>query len=79
MGKDFKVYARLGDRRARILGMPRPLPGLKGIAMKQNKSIEGSLGQVVGWYVENPKWWKKIKQKKEFLDHYRKQSLAKYY
>lgn len=42
-------------------------------------SLEKDLFDVIKWYVENQDWWKKIKDKKEYKDHYEKQSKAKWY
>ncbi len=42
-------------------------------------SLEKSLGAVVDWYLDNREWWQKIKTKKEFLDHYEKQSKGQWY
>jgi dTDP-glucose 4,6-dehydratase len=41
--------------------------------------IHDALPDVVRWYKENHAWWKKVKQRKEFLEHYEKQRQAKYY
>lgn len=41
--------------------------------------LEGSAAELVRWYADNQNWWRKIKSKKEFLDHYSKQSRAEYY
>jgi len=42
-------------------------------------NLERDMGEVVSWYLNNQNWWKKIKEKKEFKDHYDKQSRAKWY
>lgn len=41
-------------------------------------TYEDSIEDVVRWYVENKDWWQKIKQKREFLEHYEKQSRGQY-
>jgi len=41
--------------------------------------IEGSLKDVVDWYQNNQDWWRQIKSKKDFLDHYERQIKAEYY
>ena len=33
---------------------------------------------VIKWYIENKKWWKKIKNKKEFNIRYIKQKKSQY-
>ena len=42
-------------------------------------SIKNDLGQIVRWYIDNQAWWKKIKERKEYQDHYQKQSKAQWY
>lgn len=81
LGKDFKVYARFVSDRpgADFRYAPAASKLEKDLGWKQKKTIDDALAEIVQWYINNPKWWQKIKQKKEFLDHYRKQSLAKYY
>lgn len=81
LGKDFKVYARFVHDRpgADFRYAPAASKLEKELGWKQKSPIESALKEVVEWYINNPKWWQKIKQKKEFLDHYRKQALAKYY
>lgn len=37
-----------------------------------------SLLEVIDWYIANEEWWRKIKAKREFLDHYEKQRKAKW-
>lgn len=41
--------------------------------------IEESLKDVVSWYQNNEDWWRKIKVKKNYLDHYERQVKAEYY
>jgi dTDP-glucose 4,6-dehydratase len=42
-------------------------------------SIDGHIEEVVAWYKAHRNWWKKIKRKTEFLQHYEKQRTATYY
>ena len=42
-------------------------------------SIEGNLKDIVSWYQNNQDWWRKIKSKKDYLDHYKRQVKAEYY
>lgn len=42
-------------------------------------SLEKDLADIIRWYVENQDWWRKIKNTREYQDHYEKQSKAKWY
>lgn len=42
-------------------------------------SIRESMGEVVAWYLTNQNWWKRIKSRKEYRDHYEKQSQGKWF
>ena len=42
-------------------------------------NIEGSLKEIVNWYQDNQDWWRKIKSKKNYQDHYERQVKAEYY
>lgn len=41
--------------------------------------FDTALAETVRWYVENPDWWRAIKQAETFRAHYEKQSRAQYY
>lgn len=41
-------------------------------------SYADALENIIEWYTRNRDWWVKIKQKKEFVDHYSKQSRGQY-
>lgn len=41
--------------------------------------LQNALPEVIQWYRENESWWKKVKQKKEYMDHYEKQRQARYF
>ena len=43
------------------------------------RSVDKHLKDVVDWYLKNEAWWKKIRAKKEFKDHYEKQSKGQWY
>ncbi|MEK7554767.1 MAG: dTDP-glucose 4,6-dehydratase [Patescibacteria group bacterium] len=43
------------------------------------RSIGKNMGNVVRWYLSNEKWWKKIKAKKEYSDHYAKQLKGQWF
>lgn len=49
------------------------------LSWQREHSIEHAMEEVVEWYLENVLWWKSIKEKKEFMDHYAKQSKAEWY
>lgn len=42
-------------------------------------SLEKDMVVIVDWYKENKSWWRKIKQRGEYRDHYEKQSKAQWY
>ena len=42
-------------------------------------SVTASMANVVSWYLTNEQWWKKIKGKKEYRDHYEKQSRGQWF
>ncbi|MDO8676895.1 MAG: dTDP-glucose 4,6-dehydratase [Candidatus Azambacteria bacterium] len=49
------------------------------LGWKRACSLEDNMGEVIAWYSNNQDWWKKIKSKKEYLDHYERQVKAEYY
>lgn len=51
----------------------------KKLGWNHQYSLEKDMGAMVKWYKENKPWWEKIKQKKEYRDHYEKQSKAQWY
>lgn len=42
-------------------------------------TLDNAFPSVVAWYRDNEAWWRELRGKKEFLDHYEKQRHAKYY
>ncbi len=44
-----------------------------------NHCVEESLKDIINWYRNNQDWWRKIKSKKDYLDHYERQVKAEYY
>ncbi|MDP2684203.1 MAG: dTDP-glucose 4,6-dehydratase [bacterium] len=42
-------------------------------------TLEKDLQDVVGWYLKNDEWWREIKKKTEFIEHYNRQQKADYY
>ncbi len=51
----------------------------KELGWFRKNNLESSMEKIVRWYMDNPVWWQKLKQKKEYLDHYEKQSKAQWY
>lgn len=49
------------------------------LGWKRERSLDEALEKVVSWYLANEEWWRSIKSRKEFLDHYEKQSKASWY
>lgn len=49
------------------------------LGWRRQHSFRESLPRVVDWYVANENWWRKIKAKREFLDHYEKQRKAEWH
>ncbi|MBI2635353.1 MAG: dTDP-glucose 4,6-dehydratase [Parcubacteria group bacterium] len=49
------------------------------LGWKRACSLEDNIGEVIAWYSDNQDWWRKIKSKKEYLDHYERQAKAEYY
>lgn len=49
------------------------------LGWKRQRSLAEALAEKIEWYKVNEPWWRTIKEKKEFLDHYEKQSKAKWY
>lgn len=49
------------------------------LGWKPQFTLRNSLADIVKWYLENETWWKNIKHKKEFIEHYKKQKNAQYY
>lgn len=49
------------------------------LGWKRKRSIAEALIEVIEWYRMNESWWRSIKARKEYLDHYEKQSKAQWY
>lgn len=49
------------------------------LGWKPRLTLHDSLPDIVKWYIKNKSWWKNIKRKKEFIEHYEKQRKAQYY
>jgi len=51
----------------------------KNLNWKPEYSLSVSMGEIIDWYQHNKDWWNKIRTKKEYLDHYKKQSTGQWY
>jgi dTDP-glucose 4,6-dehydratase len=49
------------------------------LGWKRTRSLKEALPEIIEWYRTNEAWWQAIKARKEFLDHYEKQSKALWY
>jgi dTDP-glucose 4,6-dehydratase len=49
------------------------------LGWRPQHSFRESLPDVVDWYIAKEGWWRKIKEKREFLDHYEKQRKAEWH
>ena len=49
---------------------------LKKLGFNPKYSFAKGLQETVAWYKENIKWWRKIKQSKDFKNYYNKQYLS---
>lgn len=48
------------------------------LGWKPKRHLDEALPDLIEWYCANEKWWRKIKEKKEFSEHYERQRLSKY-
>jgi len=81
LGKNYKDYSsHMNDRPG---GDMRYAPNSTKIKQElgwlAKRPINTTLSTIIQWYIDNQKWWKKIKGKKEFTEHYKKQCKAVYY
>lgn len=65
-GADFR-YAPSGEKLLRQFGW------------SPKRHLEETLPEIVRWYKDHPQWWKSVKEKSEFQDHYEKQRFGRYY
>lgn len=81
LGVDLKAHSEhIGDRPGADTRYAVNADKLKkGLGWQPVHSLENDLSQIVKWYIDNEVWWKKIKQRKEYQDHYEKQSKAQWY
>jgi dTDP-glucose 4,6-dehydratase len=76
--KDFIFFIKDrpgGDRRY----APNATKIKKELGWKLEYPIDRYLPIVVQWYLDNPRWWKKIKKTKDFKDYYFKRQLRSEY
>lgn len=74
------VITFVGDRpSADLRYAPDPTTIQRELGWKRTRSLDEALVEKIRWYQENESWWRAIKARKEFLDHYEKQSKAKWY
>ncbi len=52
---------------------------LRQLGWERKHSFDESMKDVVTWYLTNHEWWRKIKNTREFLNHYEKQSKGQWY
>jgi dTDP-glucose 4,6-dehydratase len=81
LNKDFNTHIRFVSDRpgADFRYAPTASKLEKELGWRATKTIDANLKEIVEWYKQNTFWWKKIKKKKEFLEHYKKQSRSLYY
>lgn len=48
------------------------------LGWRPRRNIEEALPDLVSWYRTNEAWWRKVKQRSEFVEHYERQSRARY-
>jgi dTDP-glucose 4,6-dehydratase len=64
-GADFR-YAPSSDRLQSELGW------------KRTHLFKEAIPDIIDWYIKNDEWWKNIRTKKGFLDHYERQSTGQW-
>lgn len=78
--KHHEVFEHVSDRPgADFRYAPHAGKIERELGWKPKRHIKESIPELVAWYRENEAWWKKIKEKAVFRDHYEKQRKAKYY
>ncbi len=50
----------------------------KEFGWRRDHKFDETIEEVVGWYLSHQAWWKKIRFKKGFLDHYERQSKGQW-
>lgn len=79
--KDHREYLmHVGDRPvADVRYAPHSGKLESEFGWKRLHTIDEAIKHIVQWYKDNPTWWQAIKEKKEYIDHYDKQSKALWY
>lgn len=49
------------------------------LGWKPTHTLAKNLSDLVEWYRANESWWRRIKEKKDFTNHYKRQSRGEYY
>lgn len=80
LGKDFRLYKEcISDRPgADQRYAPDSTKLQQELGWKPKHIFEDSIGNVVKWYLDNKDWWRKIRLKKGFSDHYERQSKGQW-
>ncbi len=81
LGKDPKEYiTHVNDRpSADMRYAPDSRKIEHDLGWKRMHDFDASIKEVIDWYQENESWWTSIRSRKEFLDHYERQSKAQWY
>lgn len=81
LGVDFNQHKEhIGDRPgADLRYAPDSSRIEKELGWSRKFNIRESIGDVVNWYLLNQDWWRKLKNKKEFQEYYKKQSTGQWY
>lgn len=81
IGKDhIKYLMHVGDRPvADLRYAPHSLKLEQELGWQRRHTLEAALAEIIKWYEENKGWWERVKSKKDYLDHYEKQSKALWY
>jgi len=51
----------------------------QSLGWSQQYNFDDAMRDTVKWYIDNESWWKEIKKKTEFVEHYTRQQKADYY
>lgn len=52
---------------------------LRSLGYNPKRSMKQDIASIIDWYTTNQEWWQKIKNRDEYVDHYEKQSKARWY
>lgn len=81
VGRDPEAHIeRVGDRpNADFRYAPDSGKLERELGWKRQHSLKDMIPATIAWYRENEAWWRAVKSRKEFADHYEKQSKAQWY